>query len=99
MGDFPRTLGLQNQKQAQALIKALSKSGIHTRWQVTAKKTPLEINNVLNSFAYSVAGQCYNEQQISQYVRLVSSMGFEKTKLAAETPIGSVYCMPIDAVA
>lgn len=99
MGDFPRTLGLQNQKQAQALIKALSKSGIHTRWQVIAKKTPLEINNVLNSFAYSVAGQCYNEQQISQYVRLVSSMGFEKTKLAAETPIGSVYCMPIDAVA
>ena len=99
MGDFPRTLGLQNQKQAQALIKALSKSGIHTRWQVTANKTPLEINNVLNSFAYSVAGQCYNEQQISQYVRLVSSMGFEKTKLAAETPIGSVYCMPIDAVA
>ena len=99
MGDFPRTLGLQNQKQAQALIKALSKSGIHTRWQVTAKKTPLEINSVLNSFAYSVAGQCYNDTQIQRYVQLVGKMGFDKTKLAAETPIGSVYCMPIDAVA
>ena len=26
-------------------------------------------------------------------------MGFEKTKLAAKTPIGSVYCMPIAAIA
>lgn len=99
MADFPRTLGLQAQKQAQALIKALGKSGVHLRWRTTSGKTPLEINNVLNSFAYSVAGQCYDETQVQRYVQLVSKIGFEKTKLAAETPIGSVYCMPIDAVA
>jgi len=46
-----------------------------------------------------VGGQCYDETQIQRYVQLVSKMGFEKTKLAAKTPIGSVYCMPIDAVA
>ena len=99
MADFPRTLGLQAQKQAQALIKALGKSGVHLRWRAAFGKTPLEINNVLNSFAYSVAGQCYDETQVQRYVQLVSKIGFEKTKLAAETPIGSVYCMPIDAVA
>ena len=99
MADFPHTLGLQAQKQAQALIKALGKSGVHLRWRTTSGKTPLEINNVLNSFAYSVAGQCYDETQVQRYVQLVSKIGFEKTKLAAETPIGSVYCMPIDAVA
>ena len=99
MADFPRTLGLQAQKQAQALIRALGKSGVHLRWRAASGKTPLEINNVLNSFAYSVAGQCYDETQIQRYVQLVGKMGFEKTKLAAETPIGSVYCMPIDAVA
>lgn len=99
MADFPRTLGLQAQKQAQALIKALGKSGVHLRWRAASGKTPLEINNVLNSFAYSVAGQCYDETQVQRYVQLVSKIGFEKTKLAAETPIGSVYCMPIDAVA
>lgn len=99
MADFPHSLGLQAQKQAQALIKALGKSGVHLRWRTTSGKTPLEINNVLNSFAYSVAGQCYDETQVQRYVQLVSKIGFEKTKLAAETPIGSVYCMPIDAVA
>ena len=46
-----------------------------------------------------MGGQCYDETQIQRYVQLVSKMGFEKTKLAARTPIGSVYCMPIDAVA
>ena len=46
-----------------------------------------------------MGGQCYDETQIQRYVQLVSKMGFEKTKLAAKTPIGSVYCMPIDAVA
>ena len=45
-----------------------------------------------------MGGQCYDETQIQRYVQLVSKMGFEKTKLAAKTPIGSVYCMPIDAV-
>ena len=99
MADFPHSLGLQAQKQAQSLIKALGKSGVHLRWRAASGKTPLEINNVLNSFAYSVAGQCYDETQVQRYVQLVSKIGFEKTKLAAETPIGSVYCMPIDAVA
>ena len=99
MSSFPQTLGTQNQKQAQALIKALSASGLHLRWKSAYDKSPLEINSVLNSFAYSVAGQCYDETQIQRYVQLVGKMGFEKTKLAAETPIGSVYCMPIDAVA
>lgn len=99
MSSFPQTLGVQNQKQAQALIKALGNSGVHLRWRVISGRTPLEINNVLNSFAYSVAGQCYDETQIQRYVQLVGKMGFEKTKLAAKTPIGSVYCMPIDAVA
>ena len=99
MSSFPQTLGVQNQKQAQALIKALGKSGVHIRWKAVSGKTSLEINKVLNSFAYSVAGQCYDETQIQRYVQLVGKMGFNKTKLAAETPIGSVYCMPIDAVA
>ena len=99
MSSFSQTLGVQNQKQAQSLIKALGKSGVHLRWRVISGKTPLEINTVLSSFAYSVAGQCYDEMQIQRYVQLVGKMGFEKTKLAAETPIGSVYCMPIDAVA
>ena len=33
-------------------------------------KTPLEINSVLLSFSYGVAGQCYDEIQIQRYVNL-----------------------------
>ena len=98
MGSFPQTLGIQNQRQAHALIKALVTSKFLSKWQ-TSGKTISEINIVLNSFANSVAGQCYSEQEINQYVHLVERMGYDRTKLAAETKIGTVYCMPIDAVA
>ena len=98
MSSFPQTLGIQNQRQAHALVKALVASKILSKWQ-TSGNTISEINTVLNSFANSVSGQCYSEQEINQYVHLVERMGYDRTKLAAETKIGTVYCMPIDAVA
>lgn len=99
MSSFPQTLGIQNQRQAHALVKALVTSKFLSKWRAIWGKTPLEINGVLLSFSYGVAGQCYDEIQIQRYVNLVERMGYEKTKLAAQTKIGSVYCMPIDAVA
>ena len=99
MSSFPQTLGIQNQRQAHALVKALVTSKFLSKWRAMWEKTPLEINSVLLSFSYGVAGQCYDEIQIQRYVNLVERMGYEKTKLAAQTKIGSVYCMPIDAVA
>lgn len=98
MSSFPQALGIQNQRQAHALVKALVTSKFLSKWQ-TSGKTISEINTVLNSFANSVEGQCYSEQEINQYVHLVERMGYDRTKLAAETKIGTVYCMPIDAVA
>ena len=96
---FPQTLGIQNQRQAHALVKALVTSRIPSQWRTSSGRSAAEINNVLNSFANSVAGQCYSEREIQSYIHLVEHMGYEKTKLAAETRLGTVYCMPIDAVA